>query len=66
VGCGAFRELAALIKTTDWVLHGQIETFPLMYHYRVIPLSGKRAELDQERHKSYVEYWGGDENIIRD
>jgi hypothetical protein len=64
-GLGVFRELAAHIKTTNWVLDGQIETFPLMYHYRVIPFSGKRAELDQERHKGYVEYWGGDENIGR-
>src|SRR5258708_8664917 len=55
----------AHVKTTNWVLDGQIETFPLMYHYRVIPFSGKRAEVDHERHKRYVEYWGGNENIGR-
>jgi hypothetical protein len=55
----------AHIKTTNWVLNGQIETFPLMYHYRVVPFSGKRTEVDHARHKSYVEYWGGDENIGR-
>jgi serine/threonine protein kinase len=64
-GFGVFRELVAHIKTTNWVLDGQIETFPLMYHHRLIPFSGKRAEVDHERHKSYVEYWGGDENIAR-
>jgi hypothetical protein len=64
-GCGVFRELAAHIKTTNWVLDGQIETFSLRYHYWVISFSGKRAESDQERHESYVEYWGGDENIGR-
>jgi len=64
-GFGVFRELVAHVKTTNWVLDGQIETFPLMYHYRVIPFSGKRAEVDRERHKRYVEYWGGDENIGR-
>jgi len=64
-GFGVFRELVAHIKTTNWVLAGQIETFPLMYHYRVIPFSGKRAEVDHERHKRYVEYWGGNENIGR-
>src|SRR5258708_19597947 len=36
-----------------------------MYHYRVMPFSGKRAEVDHERHKRYVEYWGGNENIGR-
>jgi hypothetical protein len=64
-GFGVFRELVAHIKTTNWVLDGQIETFPLMYHYRVIPFSGRRAEVDHERHKRYVEYWGGNENIGR-
>jgi hypothetical protein len=64
-GFGVFRELVAHIKTTNWVLDGQIETFPLMYRYRVIPFSGKRANVDHERHKRYVEYWGGDENIGR-
>jgi len=64
-GFGVFRELVAHIKTTNWVLDGKIETFPLMYHYRVIPFSGKRAEVDRERHKRYVEYWGCNENIGR-
>ena len=64
-GFGVFRELVAHVKTTNWVLDGQIETFPLMYHYRVMPFSGKRAEVDHERHKRYVEYWGGNENIGR-
>jgi hypothetical protein len=43
-GFGVFRELVAHIRTTNWVLDGQIETFPLMYHYRVIPFSGKRVK----------------------
>jgi hypothetical protein len=64
-GFGVFRELVAHIRTTNWVLDGQIETFPLTYHYRIIPFSGKRTELDRERHKRYVEYWGGNENIGR-
>lgn len=62
-GFGVFRELVTHIKTTNWVLSGEIETFPLLYHYRVIPFTGTRAEVDMERHRGYIEYWGGSENI---
>lgn len=65
VGFGVFRELAMHIKTTNWVLEGTIETFPLMYHYRIMPFSGARAEVDMARHNEYVEYWGNNENIGR-
>ncbi|MDZ7960581.1 MAG: hypothetical protein RMY34_22315 [Aulosira sp. DedQUE10] len=50
------------IKTTNWVLEGAIATFPLMYHYRIIPFCGRRADMDWSRYKSYVEYWGNSEN----
>ena len=62
-GFGVFRELVAHVKTTNWVLEGAMETFPLMYHYRIVPFSGQRSEVDWERHKRYVEYWGSNENI---
>ena len=65
-GFGVFRELVTHIKTTNWVLDGEIATFPLMYHYRIIPHSGKRADidmLDMEKRKNYVAYWGNSENI---
>lgn len=65
VGSGIFRELVAHIKTTNWVLSGEIESFPLLYHYRVIPFSGERAEIDMEKHNEYVTYWGRSENIGR-
>lgn len=61
-GFGVFRELVTHIKTTNWVLEGAIATFPLMYHYRIIPLDGQRADVDMNRHKSYVEYWGNSAN----
>lgn len=35
-GFGTWRELLMHIKTTNWVLDGQIENFPLLYHYRII------------------------------
>lgn len=64
-GFGVFRELIAHIKTTNWVLEELIETFPLMYHYRIVPFVGHRAEVDREQQKRYVEYWGSCANIGR-
>jgi hypothetical protein len=65
MGLGVFRELVAHVKTTNWVLGGEIAAFPLMYHYRIMPITGNRADLDTERHKADVKYWGGSENIGR-
>lgn len=62
-GFGIFRELVAHVKTTNWVLNGEIATFPLLYHYRVIPFSGECIEVDPEEHERYVTYWGGNEKI---
>jgi hypothetical protein len=57
-GCGVFRELVTHIKTTNWVLEGAIANFPLMYHYRIIPFSGQRTDVDLER-------WGNNANVQR-
>jgi hypothetical protein len=62
-GFGAFRELVANIKTTNWVLEGAIAYFPMLYHYRMLPFSGERPAVDMERHQRYVAYWNGNENI---
>lgn len=61
-GFGVFRELVSHIKTTNWVLEGAIATFPLMYHYRIIPFSGRRADMDRSRLEDYVKYWGNSGN----
>ncbi len=37
-GCGVWRELAAAQAATDWVLSGRCESFPLLYHWRRLPL----------------------------
>ncbi len=39
MGFGAWRELAALEMTTKWVLNGECQNFPLMYHARVLQRS---------------------------
>jgi hypothetical protein len=36
-GFGAWRELAAHLVTTGWVLGGACAGFPLLYHWRVLP-----------------------------
>ena len=61
-GFGVFRELISHIKTTNWVLEGKAATFPLIYHYRIMPFSGRRADVDREDLKAYVEHWGNSEN----
>ncbi|BAZ69903.1 hypothetical protein NIES4106_46830 [Fischerella sp. NIES-4106] len=62
-GLGVFRELVTHIKTTNWVLEGAIATFPLMYHYRIIPFSGQRVDVDRKCLKGFVEYWGNNANV---
>jgi hypothetical protein len=55
-GFGAWRELAANTLTTGWVLAGQTEAFPLMYHSRVLsgasPPTAEHADIDR-----VVAYW---------
>jgi len=36
-GFGAWRELAAHIMTTSWVLSGEHRAFALLYHWRLLP-----------------------------
>ncbi len=64
-GFGVFRELVTHIKTTNWVLDGAVDNFPLLYHYRLVPFAGTHPQIDAERHSGYVRYWNSDENISR-
>ncbi|MFI6703485.1 protein kinase family protein [Streptomyces sp. NPDC050509] len=63
-GFGAWRELAVHTMTTDWVLAGESEGFPLMYHWRVLPdstpLPEELADVDRA-----VAYWGGGSPVRR-
>ncbi|MER5639195.1 protein kinase family protein [Kitasatospora sp. NPDC002227] len=63
-GFGAWRELAVHTITTDWVLAGEHEGFPLMYHWRVLPDSTPLPEglADVDR---AVAYWGGGAQVRR-
>jgi hypothetical protein len=62
-GFGAWRELATHTMTTNWVLTGQYQGFPLTYHWRVLPdtppaLPEEFADVDRA-----VAYWGGGPEI---
>lgn len=63
---GAWRELAVHTMTTNWVLAGQYQGFPVMYHWRVLPDPAAAAlpeELaDVER---AVSSWGGSREVRR-
>ncbi|MET9155285.1 protein kinase family protein [Streptomyces griseoflavus] len=63
-GFGAWRELAAHVLTTGWVLDAEHEGFPLMYHWRVLPdatpLPEELADVDRA-----VAYWGGGARVRR-
>jgi len=64
-GFGAYRELVAHIKTTNWALSGACANFPLMYHHRIVPFVGEHQSMEDDRRRGYVDYWGGDVNIDR-
>ncbi|MFI0968140.1 protein kinase family protein [Streptomyces sp. NPDC021080] len=59
-GFGAWRELAAHIMTTGWVLGDEYEGFPLMYHWRVLPDSPPGGFTDEFGGiDGAVEHWEG-------
>lgn len=65
-GMGAFRELNTHIKTTNWVLSGETEGFPLMHHFRIIKKDGKPKTLNkiqQKKHDDYIKYWNSSKRI---
>ena len=62
-GINIFRELITHIKTTHWVLEEEIATFPLLYHYRIMPFLGPPTDTDEEWLENFVEYWGSCTNI---
>jgi hypothetical protein len=61
---GAWRELAANVITTDWVLAGRSEAFPLLYCWRVLP--GAPAPSEEHRDvEAVVRYWAGSSAVRR-
>ena len=48
-GINCWRELIMHIKTTNWVLSGEIENFPLLYHYRIVKSNKKPTVSEWEK-----------------
>lgn len=62
MGFGVWREISAHEITTEWVLKGECQNFPLMYHSRVLQRSTlpTTPTADQlEDRDRYIEYWDG-------
>ncbi|MGV9312232.1 protein kinase family protein [Streptomyces sp. NPDC003691] len=63
-GFGARRELAVHTMTTDWVLTGAHDGFPLLHHWRILPgapaLTGELADIE-----GAVAHWGGSPAVRR-
>ena len=60
-GFGAWRELAGQIMASNWVLAGEHQSFPLLYHWRVLPgASGSDAPFAEFGGlEGAVRYWEG-------
>ncbi|WP_327092069.1 protein kinase family protein [Nonomuraea sp. NBC_01738] len=58
-GFGAWRELAAHLMTTNWVLSGACDGFPLLYHWRVLPDTPSGDYLSEEAIDRFLGRWDG-------
>jgi hypothetical protein len=64
-GFGAWRELASHLMTTAWVLSGECASFPLLYHWRVMPRAAPRTlppDEEQDVERQFAA-WGGSQAI---
>ena len=48
-GFGAWRELAAHVMTTNWVITGQCPNFPIMYRWRILKDIDSKIISDEEQ-----------------
>jgi len=63
-GFGAFRELAAHVKTTNWVREGSCAAFPLLHHHRILTVQND-GDSDLPDLKNYIAYWNGSKTVER-
>ena len=62
-GFGAFREVESHRRTTQWVLDGECDAFPLMHHVRVLEIEPRPGTQTEQQQLDYVAYWGGSEEL---
>lgn len=58
-GFGAWREVVAHIMTTNWVTSGLCPSFPILYHWRVLPtLQPEQMNMDEwGSFEAFCKYW---------
>jgi hypothetical protein len=57
-GFGVWRELAAHIMTTNWVITGECANFPIMYHWRILPSHPSDIKVNYwSEIAQYCQYW---------
>jgi hypothetical protein len=67
VGFGAWRELAAHVLASDWVLSGRHDQFPLMHHWRIVQFPGVASvESEADEYLTHAAAHGNDESAIRE
>ncbi|WP_020664272.1 serine/threonine-protein kinase [Amycolatopsis benzoatilytica] len=59
----AWRELALHVMANGWVLGGECANFPLLHHWRVLPVASGRVP-DRSLEED-VAYWGGSPAVRR-
>jgi hypothetical protein len=60
-----WRELAAHEQTTGWVLEGSHDSFPLLYHWRLLPGSDYEVQPEHADVEAAVAFFGGDRSVAR-
>lgn len=66
-GFSAWRELAAMETTTNWVLKEENPHFPILYHWRILPRTAP-SEISQEEKRKLEEeksHWNGSEAVYK-
>ena len=64
-GFGAWRELAAHVMTTNWVITGGCPNFPIMYHWRILKDVDNKIISDEEQAAldKDTAYWENNQEI---
>ena len=63
-GFGAWRELQSHIMASNWVLTKQCASFPILYHWRVLPRKPVSVDISYWKNiDRYTEYWNKETNI---
>ena len=57
-GFNAWRELATHVMTTNWVVSGKTEHFPMMYHWRILSCEQNNLNINEWGDlEKYYQYW---------